>query len=847
MTSTHPLLLGLLLFCIPAGFAPQSGADKEHPTQDAKEVARILDERVRAVDAAPAGHVWQDAEALASAVQGADAAAIDPLFEARLARTDLSERARLMLVGTRLSLPGPDYGLLAPRVIELLASKDDEVGRAAAILAGNRGFHEIKDEDQSKLLQGLADGAKDGSKSPEYRLECAVALHAQGNGEAKRTARKEMMEFQASSDLRLKNLGALALARIGDVETGRADLERLAALPGDDGRLAEAYLKRENDRVYYERKEKNLWAKTQKQDEKTDIAGDHDLALVEKVIRMVEHSSLEGEKHTRVQLIDAAIDGMLRSLDEHSSYLTPDSFKKFEQDLLQAEYGGIGAYVGEDNEDHLFTIRQPIYSGPAYKAGLHTDDKIVRIDDWPTLTPSGSKPTDDIIKRLKGKPGTKVKLYVWRHGMDPALIDRPTEEMAIEIEREEIVIPPVKAQMLPGNVGLVQLTTFSRVASEELRAKITDMLKHGAQAIVLDLRNNSGGLLTEARDVSNLFLPKAKLAATTESRSQDVERLYTKAESLVPADMPVAVLINGFSASASEIVSGALQDHQRAILVGQRSFGKGSVQQLLPIPGEKDDEYADENHNGRYDPWEKLTKDWNGNGEFDFGPRARLTVARYLLPSGRSIHREIDDSGTVTSEGGVQPEDVVVPRRYEAWKVEEMRRLHREHKIRDYVDAKYKTPGTPELFKKLAECDEDDVVRYPGFEDFYNGLSTTLSPQEVRLLVRGEIRGKVQDSRGAAFPDGDFEEDVQLQKAIRDVLEKLKMPWTNVPEYAATFEPDAKEGSQASRMLAAGMSDTARSSLRHVLAMISEAKSGGQLSPERLDALERALQSVLDK
>src|SRR5262249_15781449 len=145
---------------------------------------------------------------------------------------------------------------------------------------------------------------------------------------------------------------------------------------------------------------------------------------------------------------------------------------------------------------------------PAYKAGLHTDDKIVRIDDWPTLTASGSKPTDDIIKRLKGKPGTTVKLYVWRHGMDPALIDRPTEEMAIEITREEITIPPVKSQPPPGNVGLVQLTTFSRVASEELRAKISDMLKHGTKAVILDLRNNAGGLLTEARDVANLFLPK---------------------------------------------------------------------------------------------------------------------------------------------------------------------------------------------------------------------------------------------------------------------------------------------------------------------------------------------------
>ncbi len=853
MTSTHPLFLGLVLLCIPAGPAAfrsvvvQGGADAAHPTQDAKELARLIDERLRAVESVPTKQVWQDAEALVAAVKGTDAAAIDPLFDARLSRTDLSERARLLLVGTRLSLPTPDYGALAPKLIELVASKDDEVGRAAANMAANRGFKGIRDDEAELLLKRLSDGAKDGTRSPEYRLECGVALHVQGNGEAKRSARKEMMEFQASSDPHLRNLGAIALARVGDVETGRADLERMAALPGEEGRLAEAYLRREDDRTYYERREKNLLAKKQKDDDTVKVDGDHDLALVEKVIRMVEHSSLEGDKHTRTQLIDSAIDGMLRSLDEHSSYLTPKLFKGFEQELLQAEYGGIGAYVGEDVEDHIFTIRQPIYSGPAYRAGLHTDDKVVRIDDWPTLTPGGSKPTDDIIKRLKGKPGTKVKLYIWRHGMDPALIDRPTEDMAIEIQREEITIPPVKAQTLPGGIGLVQLTTFSRVASDELRTKIADMLKHGVKGMILDLRNNSGGLLTEARDVANLFLPKGKVVVKTESRSQDPEQLFTKSEPLIPKDMPVAILINGFSASASEIVSGALQDHERAILVGQRSFGKGSVQQLLPIPGEKDDEYVDENHNGRCDPWEKLTKDWNGNGEFDFGPRARLTVARYLLPSGRSIHREIDEQGVVTQEGGVVPEEVVVPRRYEAWKVEEMRRLHREHKIRDYVDTKYKEPGNAELFKKLSECDEDDIARYPGFQDFYNSLSTTLSTQEVRLLVRAEVRGKVQDARGAAFPDGDFEEDLQLQKALRLVLEKLKTSWTEVPEYATTFEPDTKEGSQASRLLAAGMSDTARSSLRHVLALISEAKSGAQLSPERLDALEKALQAVLDK
>ncbi len=865
MTSNHPLVLGFLLLLLPAGAParepiqkPKSQEQKSQtPSQDkeagardertAQDVARILDEHLRTVDGTPAGKVWQDAESVVAAAKKVDAATVDPVFDARLARTDLSEHGRLLLVGTRLSLPEPDFNALAPKVIELLGSKDDEVGSAAAVLAANRGFRALKDQDAENLVERLKTGAQDGSRSPEFRLECAVALHVQGGGEQKRLARGQMLEFLNSADLHLKNLGALALARIGDVESGRPDLERMASLPGDEGRLAEAYLKREEDRTYFERREKNLWANAQKKDETLKVEGDHDLALVEKVIRMVEHSSLEGEKHTRGQLIDAAIDGMLRSLDEHSSYLTPKIFKTFEQDLLQAEYGGIGAYVGEDTEDHLFTIRQPIYSGPAYKAGLHTDDKIVRIDDWPTLTPSGTKPTDEIIKRLKGKPGTKVKLYVWRHGMDPALIDRPTDDMAIEITREEITIPPVKSQLLPGGVGLVQLTTFSRVASEELKGKIQDMLKNGAKAVILDLRNNSGGLLTEARDVANLFLPKDELVVTTESRDKEDEKLFTRQSPLIPADMPVVVLINGFSASASEIVSGALQDYKRAALVGQRSFGKGSVQQLLPIPGEQDDQYIDENHNGRYDPWEKLTKDWNGNGEFDFGPRARLTVARYLLPSGRSIHREIDDDGVLTAEGGVMPDDVVTPRRYEAWKVEEMRRLHREHKIRDYVDKKYAEKGNAELFKQLAECDEDDLSRYPGFTDFYNSLSTTLSTQEVRLLVRGEIRGKVQDARGAAFPDGDFEEDVQLQKAIRVALDELKSSWANVPEYAATFEPETKDGSQTSRMLAGGMSDSARTNLRHMLALIAEAKSGGHLSAERLDDLEKALQAVLDK
>jgi len=825
--------------------AAQDGELQEEPGIDAADLARLLDRHVQTVDSVSPADVWRESEALVAAAEGAEPAVIDSAFEPLLARKDLSERARLLLVGARLAFAEPDRNALATILTDLLASKDDEIGRAAAALAAQRGFHELHADTSDALVARLTEGAKAGSRSPEFRLDCAVALHVQGRGEGQRAARKEMMEFLASSDLHLQNLAALALARIGDVETGRVQLERMAGLAGEEGRLAEAYLKQEDIRTLAERRQQNLLKWSREQSEGVDLKGDPQLKLVERVIDMIETTSLEGETHTREELIDAALDGMLRSLDEHSSYLTPKSYKVFDQELLQAEYGGIGAYVGEDPDDHLFTIRQPIYSGPAYRAGLHTDDKIVRIEEWPTVGPNGSQPTDEIIKRLKGKPGTKVKLYVWRHGMDAALIDRPTEDMAVEVVREEITIPPVKAQLLPSGVALVQLSTFSRVASEELRGELQKMLEKGAKAIVLDLRNNTGGLLTEARNVANLFLPKDKLVVSTESRTDEPERLKTLTQALVPSDMPVAVVINGSSASASEIVSGALQDHQRAVLVGQRSFGKGSVQQLLPVVGVPDDRYADENHNNRFDPWEKLEKDWNGNGEFDYGPRVRMTIARYLLPSGRSIHREISADGTIVSEGGVEPDTTIRPKRYEAWKIDEMRRLQRERLVRSYVDEKF--PKNEKLFQQLAESDEDDTSRYPGFDEFFNSLGTTLTPGEVRMLVRAEARGRVQDARGAAFPDGDFQEDVQLQAAIRIVLEKLGISWADVPAYATTFEPEAEKDREASKLLASGMSDSTRSSLRHALELIAEAKSGGRLSEERLEALQKALQTALDK
>lgn len=829
------MLISIAL-ALPLVFAPASASSDLD--------ALVREHAAAAANAESIDDVWGAIDALTAAA-GDDRHALDLAIDRRLAAADpLPAQGSLLLVAARLHGEEPDVGALAKRLEALLDDPSPEVVRSAAGLLADTAFRALKENELEAACDLLTKVAKDGDRAPEVRIESAVALHTLGRAAAQRDARTELVAFLSSSDPRLRGLGAIALARVGDIETGRAELERLATTPGTEGRLAQSFLKQEELRRFYDRRQKNLLDYAKEKAEGAELKGSHESRLLEQTMRLIETTSLEGDKQTREKLVDAAMDGMLRSLDEHSSFLTSKSFQdNFAEDLLDPEYGGIGAYVGEDPEDGLFTIRQPIYSGPAYKKGLHSEDKVVRIDDWPTYTAQGSKPLDEIIKRLKGKPGTTVKLYIWRRGMDSGLIDRPTEDMAVEITREKVTIPPMKTDLLPGDVGLVQLDTFSQVAAEEVGKAIEDMKARGMKAFILDLRQNTGGLLTQARDVSNLFLPKRKLVVSTESRAGEPRKLFTANDPLIPEDMPVVVLISRFSASASEIVAGALQDHQRAVIVGQRSYGKGSVQELLPIPGERDDVFEDENGNGRHDSWEPITKDWNGNGEFDFAPRARLTVARYRLPSGRSIHRERGEDGRILSEGGVEPQVKADPQRLEPAVITEMRRVLGTKKIRDWLDKAW-AKDSAEL-TRLAVCDFDDPSRYPGFDALYASLETTLTPQDVRELVRREVRGRAQDVRSAAFPDGDFQDDPMLQAAIETALAKLKLSPKDVPEYAATFKERAKPEDRP--LLAANLTDTQRTDLRHALTLLGEAQSGSNLSADRLAEIERALKAVLDK
>jgi len=820
------------------------------PQDDHADLAQLVERQVQEADGLKAEEIWVRAGRVGDLAgqleQDGLEAEVQRLLESE---ASLSEGGVLLLAGLGLQAPEPDVERLAERLAPLLSSANPDYAVSAARLLCDPQFRSLGGDAAKALVDAIAPVAADVDAAPEVRIEAAQALFSRGGGREKRDARHHMQSFLESTDPELRTMGALGLARSGAMITGDLydELQRISLLPGADGLLAGSYL--EKERVFEEGERKlkrnieyydSQLADAQATAGEKIAAGeqggfeDSNVEKLQNLVRLVKQAHLEGDKVDQEQLFDAAMNGMLHSLDAHSTYLDPDTFKRFEQDL-EANYGGIGAYVDQDRSDGLFTITHPIYSGPAYRAGLMSEDKIVRIDDWPTI----GKSVEDIIKRLKGRPETPVKLYVWRRGMDVELIDRPTEDMAVTIDREAITIPTVQYQMLPGKIGMIVLREFSRVASQEMRQPLLDMKDQGMRGLILDLRNNPGGLLDEAVNVASLFLPKGSLVVSTESRIESTRKLETYRKPILPLDMPVIVLVNRFSASASEIVSGALQDHDRALIVGQRSFGKGSVQNLLPLSYPvRDDEYVDENGNGRHDNWEKITKDWNGNGEFDYAARVKMTIARYLLPSGRSIHHEIDSEGNVLSEGGVEPEVVVEARKYDGWRLEEMIKLRDDNSPRDYVDRYW--AENQALFGELAENDRKDPSRYPGFQEFYDSLDTPLPIDDVRQMVRFEIRRRVQDARGQEFPQGDFVEDLQLQEAIRQVLARLGETPAQYDDYNATIpaEISSRQG------LAIGDTEQVRATLDE----LNKALEGdGQLSSDALARLRELLEKRLDR
>jgi carboxyl-terminal processing protease len=318
------------------------------------------------------------------------------------------------------------------------------------------------------------------------------------------------------------------------------------------------------------------------------------------------------------KLITEAINGMLTGLDPHSAYLDQEAFREL-QVGTQGQFGGLGIEVGM--EDGFVKVISPIEDTPAFKAGIKPNDLIVKLDD----TPVKGMTLNDAVKRMRGKPNTQITLTISRKGESAPIV--------ITLTRAVIRVQSVRSKVIEPDYGWIRVSQFQESTPEHLVKHLSQMLKEnpGLKGLVLDLRNDPGGLLHGAVAVSSAFLPQRSLVVSTDGRTEDAKKKFfaspedyargSRGDDVLrhlPAaakTIPMVVLVNGGSASASEIVAGALQDHKRATVIGTQTFGKGSVQTIMPL----------------------------GNNT-----AIKLTTARYYTPAGRSIQAL-----------GIQPDIVV--------------------------------------------------------------------------------------------------------------------------------------------------------------------------------------------
>lgn len=357
------------------------------------------------------------------------------------------------------------------------------------------------------------------------------------------------------------------------------------------------------------------------------------------------------EEKEAQDIIYGALKGMLGSLDPHSQFLNPEDYDELKTET-QGKFGGLGIEI--TLRDSVLTVVTPIEDTPAWEAGLKAGDKIVKIEDDLTRDIT----LNEAVKKLRGDPGTDVTITILRESEN--LIKEVT------ITRAIIKIQDVKdVHVIDDGIGYIRLVEFREDSFKEFHKAIEQLKEDGAEAVILDLRNNPGGLLNVAIKITEEFVPEGETIVSTKGRhpSQDSHTL-SRNKALLVEGWPIVVLINEGSASGSEILAGALKDHKRAVILGSKSFGKGSVQSVIPMP--------------------------DGSG-------LRLTTAKYFTPSGVSIHGV-----------GIEP-DIEVKRIYK--EIEEDKKVEKEKgekvdKIFDNVEEKEEDPVETERLRKIKRRDE---------------------------------------------------------------------------------------------------------------------------------------------
>ncbi len=321
------------------------------------------------------------------------------------------------------------------------------------------------------------------------------------------------------------------------------------------------------------------------------------------IMEIIDNKYVEERENS--ELVIGAIRGLVRTLDPYSQYMTEKDYKEMKTET-QGSFGGVGIRITTQNNE--LTVVTPMPDTPAYYAGILPEDKIIKIDDKSTQDIT----SDEAVKLMRGNPGTKVVLTIYRPSTK--------EELTFTIIRKKIKIETVKKKMLEDNIGYIRLSEFNAQSYNDVNSMLKELSKENMKAFILDLRNNPGGLLDSAINICSLFVKEDSLVVSTKCKDKTMEQYYYTQKKPDYADIPVIVLINRGSASASEIVTGTLQDYKRALVVGSNSFGKGTVQTILPLSD---------------------------------GSALRLTIAKYCLPSGRMISHSDDKKD---KKNGVSPD-----------------------------------------------------------------------------------------------------------------------------------------------------------------------------------------------
>ena len=404
------------------------------------------------------------------------------------------------------------------------------------------------------------------------------------------------------------------------------------------------------------------------------------------------------EEADEKKMLEAAMNGMLQALDPHSSYLSADDFKEFNDKSL-GEFGGLGIQITSDRG--AVRVISPIDDTPAAKAGIKAGDYITHIDDEQVFDMT----LNQAVKKMKGRPGTKVKLTIISDGEEPRTITLKRAIIKVESVKYEEKSIAGADEDTDEKIGYIRISDFGATTAKELNKALEKLEKKDVIGYVLDVRNNPGGYLTAAIDVADAFLDAGEIVSTRGKRKTDIERNFAKAGDLANGK-PVVVLINHGSASASEIVAGALQDNGRALVMGSQSFGKGSVQQQKPL------------------------------GD---GTAIHITIARYYTPSGRSIQNE-----------GITPDIEVLQSKIEV--------LERKESL--YSEASFKNS------LKNEDSDKDDKKKSDDDKELTDEEKDAMDYQLQRAMDMVRAMSKLQQR--ASFVPATPEDEVAVSDDVEE-------------------------------------------------------------------------------